>query len=221
MQITVNNLSVVYQQGRHSITPLVDLSFKIESGQKIALVGSSGSGKSTLFNVLSGILKPTQGKVTFDTLDWLSQSEDQRSRFRAQKMGIIFQNYLLVPHLTAFENIMLPYDLNPSLSHDSVRARELLSQVGLLDRQDHFPSQLSGGECQRVAIARALALKPPLILADEPTGQLDSDTAKNVSELMFDLVGGTRSTFVLITHDLELASRCDRILTLKQGQISE
>jgi putative ABC transport system ATP-binding protein len=220
MKVVAQNLSVVYSQGNQEIVPLKNVSFTIESGQKVALVGPSGSGKSTLFNLISGVLTPNQGDLFLDNQNWFKLSEHERALFRAQKMGIIFQNYLLVPQLTALENVMLPLLLNKKNS-DTQLGRSLLQKVELLDRESNLPSQLSGGECQRVAIARALILNPPLILADEPTGQLDNQTAYQVTNLMFDLVSAQGATFILVTHDLNLAKKCDRILTLREGQILE
>jgi len=219
MRIRAENLSVVYNQGDQVIIPLRNVTFDIRSGEKVALVGSSGSGKSTLFNIISGVLRPTSGNIFLNEQDWLTKSEDDRSLFRARNMGIIFQSYLLVPQLTALENVILPLSLTKSKKIDYDLGRSLLKKVGLIGRNSNLPSQLSGGECQRVAIARSLILNPPLILADEPTGQLDNLTAQQVSELMFNLVATTSATFILVTHDLTLANRCDRILTLREGII--
>jgi len=223
MKVSAQNISAQFQQGGQLIQPLKNINFEIRSGEKIALVGSSGSGKTTLFNIISGVLLPSSGRLLLDNMDWFQLSDDERTNFRAKNIGIIFQNYLLVPQLTALENIMLPVELNQKSNQkpDYQLGRSLLKKVGLLERADHLPSQLSGGECQRVAIARALILSPSLILADEPTGQLDHQTAKQVSQLMFELVSAQSATFILITHDLNLASQCDRILTLREGKIEE
>lgn len=220
MKITVKDLIKTFSQGERSLTALNQLNFQVDASEIVALVGSSGSGKSTLFHLLAGIQTPTSGEIWLNDLAVHQFNEEQRTALRRDSLGIVFQNHLLVPHLTALENIMLPLQIaGYSYSKSASLAQELIDKVGLIERQSHLPHQLSGGESQRIAIARALIKKPQLILADEPTGQLDYDTTQSIMSLMLSLFKEYRCTAMIITHDPEIAQRCDRSLVLKKGQI--
>jgi putative ABC transport system ATP-binding protein len=189
---------------------------EIKSGEIVAVVGQSGSGKSTLLSLLAGLDRPEEGHIIIRGQDIVSLSEQQMTSFRAKNIGIVFQHFHLMPHLTALENVMLPLEI---LGEEQIeaRAREILGLMGLGHREEHFPSQLSGGESQRVAIARALVVQPQFLLADEPSGSLDSETGEKVMDVFFDVVRQKKMTTVLVTHSEPLARRCDRILTLKNG----
>src|SRR5579863_6612123 len=183
-------------------------------------MGASGSGKSTLLGLLAGLDAPTAGRIVVDGIEITGLNEDQLALVRGRKIGFVFQSYQLIPTLTAEENVLLPHELTGGdVSAGLARARDLLRSVGLEDRMDHYPVQLSGGEQQRVALARAFMVKPPILMADEPTGNLDSVNGQHVLQLLLDLNQRERTTLVLVTHDQALASRADRIVTLKDGQI--
>ena len=197
-------------------------SLRIAPGERVAILGPSGSGKSTLLNLISGIDLPDSGTVTIGDVDLTALSEVERTRFRRRHIGFVFQFFNLLPTLTVLENLLLPLELKGSVgAKDGERARGLLERVGLLDRADTFPDRLSGGEQQRVALARALVHEPDLVLADEPTGNLDEDMATQVAELLADLVRGERGTLVVVTHSRVLASRMDRVFRLDHGRIVE
>ena len=199
-----------------SLTILSDVSFSIAPGESVAIVGPSGAGKSTLLALLAGLDLPTGGNVVLDGSNLSELDEDGRARMRADSVGFVFQSFHLVPSLNALENVMLPLEL---AGNDEPRrtALEIIKEVGLNERWRHYPAQLSGGEKQRVAIARAFATDPAVLFADEPTGNLDSRTGSNIMELMFELNRSSSTTLVLVTHDLSLAARCDRILSLDAG----
>ncbi|MGZ3787154.1 MAG: ABC transporter ATP-binding protein [Bacteriovorax sp.] len=216
MKISAKNLVKNFSQGKNIIKVLDDFSLDIESGEIIALLGKSGSGKSTLLSLLAGLEKPDTGSIIFDQCDLTKLSEVALCDWRAKNLGIVFQQFNLVPHLTALENVLLPLEINGQ--DDKKKALEWLSIVGLSDRVDHYPSMLSGGEQQRVAIARALAFGPPVLLADEPTGNLDSETGKKVIEILFRIVREKKTTMIIVTHDEELAAKADRIVRLIGGK---
>ena len=199
-----------------SLTILSDVSFSIAAGESVAIVGPSGAGKSTLLALLAGLDLPTRGHVVLDRANLSDLDEDGRARVRADSVGFVFQSFHLVPSLNALENVMLPLEL---AGNDDPRGASLgiIDKVGLTERWRHYPAQLSGGEKQRVAIARAFATEPAVLFADEPTGNLDSHTGSNIMELMFELNRSSSTTLVLVTHDLSLAARCDRILRLDAG----
>ena len=199
-----------------SLTILSDVSFSIAAGESVAIVGPSGAGKSTLLALLAGLDLPTKGNVILDGANLSELDEDGRARMRAENVGFVFQSFHLVPSLNALENVMLPLEL---AGNDDPRRTSLgiIDKVGLTERWRHYPAQLSGGEKQRVAIARAFATEPAVLFADEPTGNLDSRTGGNIMELMFELNRSSSTTLVLVTHDLSLAARCDRILSLDAG----
>lgn len=195
-----------------------DVSFEIERGRSVAIVGPSGAGKSTLLGLLAGLDLPTEGEVAIDDIVLNNLNEDGRAKLRARNVGFVFQSFHLVPSLTALENVMLPLEL---LGRSDAReqAHNILTEVGLHERVGHYPNQLSGGEQQRVAIARAFAPRPAVLFADEPTGNLDSATGETIVDLLFKLNADAATTLVLVTHDSDLAARCDRRLTINAGTL--
>ena len=213
MSVQVSNLVKSFEQSGQKIEVLKGLSFQVEKGQIVAIVGQSGSGKSTLLGLLSGLDSPDQGSIQIDDVKIEKLNERQRTEFRASHIGIVFQQFHLMSHLTALENI----ELASSISNSNADCMKLLADVGLSHRKGHFPSQLSGGECQRVAIARALAINPKLLLADEPSGNLDVQTGNKVMEQLFDQVRKSRTTTILVTHNMDLAKSCDKIFKLENG----
>jgi putative ABC transport system ATP-binding protein len=204
--------------GSRTITILEDVSVDIHSGESVAVVGASGSGKTTLLAMLAGLDVPTSGRVLSDGQDVSGLDEDGRARVRRERVGFVFQSFQLLPALTALENVMLPLELGgePGARH---RAREILDRVGLADRIDHYPRQLSGGEQQRVAIARAFVAQPKVVFADEPTGNLDALTGEEIVSQMFELNRERGTTLVLVTHDESLAGRCQRRIELSAGRV--
>lgn len=217
--IEVRSLVKRINSGSHEVEILRGVDFSIPAGQFVAIMGPSGSGKSTLLGLLAGLDTPTEGRILLDGEEINRLSEDQMALLRARKIGFVFQSYHLVPTLTAEENVRLPLDLAGDGSQGAERARELLENVGLADRLDHYPVQLSGGEQQRVALARAFVSKPPVVMADEPTGNLDSTNGRHVLEMLLDLNRQQQTTLILVTHNLDLASQADRLITLKDGEV--
>ena len=206
--------------GTHRVEILRGVDLELPAGQFVAIMGASGSGKSTLLGLLAGLDTPTSGKVIIDGVDITGLNEDALALVRGRKIGFVFQSYQLIPTLTAEENVLLPHELaGGDVAAGLIRARELLTNVGLADRMDHYPVQLSGGEQQRVALARAFMCKPPILMADEPTGNLDSVNGAHVLDLLISLNQREGTTLVLVTHDRALASRADRIVTLSDGQV--
>src|SRR6478672_3628861 len=214
--LEARQLTKEYQSGDHRIAVLKDVAFSIPDGAFVAIVGPSGSGKTTLLGLLAGLDIPTHGSVLMDGDDLGKLSEDRRAQLRGAKVGFVFQSFQLIPTLTALENVQVPLELRGDAGAPA-RARELLGRVGLGDRAHHFPNQLSGGEQQRVAIARAFSNAPTLLFADEPTGNLDSDTGHHIVELLETLNRESGTTIVLVTHDLQLARRAQRIIRLADG----
>jgi putative ABC transport system ATP-binding protein len=213
-------LTKIIDTGTHRVEILRGIDFQVPAGQFVAIMGASGSGKSTLLGLLAGLDAPTSGRVVVDGTDITGLSEDKLAVVRGRKIGFVFQSYQLIPTLTAEENVLLPHELaGGDVSSGTHRARELLDSVGLSDRLDHYPVQLSGGEQQRVALARALAPRPAILIADEPTGNLDETTGQAIIELLFELRGRRGATLVLVTHDPDLAARCDRTIRLRSGRI--
>ena len=215
--IAVRNLTMRLTAGGLGITILDDVTLQIPEKQMVAIVGPSGSGKSTLLGLIAGLDKPTSGSIKLGGIEITTMPESQMARYRRQKIGYIFQSFHLIPTLTALENVAVPLELNGDLDAKK-RAAELLAAVGLQDRQSHYPVQLSGGEQQRVAVARAFACRPPILLADEPTGNLDSATGRQVIDLLLSLNRDHGSTLVLVTHDPDLASCAERIISLRDGR---
>lgn len=216
--IAVKNLTMRLTGGGHAVTILEDVTLDVPEKQVVAIVGPSGSGKSTLLGLIAGLDKPTSGSISLDGVEITTLHENEMARYRRQKIGYIFQSFHLIPTLTAIENVMVPLELNGNRLAQA-RAADLLIAVGLRDRQAHYPVQLSGGEQQRVAVARAFACRPPILLADEPTGNLDSTTGEQVIDLLLGLNRDYGSTLVLVTHDTALASFAERIITLRDGRI--
>ena len=204
--------------GSRTLTILEDVSVEIHSGESVAVVGASGSGKTTLLALLAGLDVPSSGRVYADGRDLSGLDEDGRARARRDRIGFVFQSFQLLPALTALENVMLPLELGGQADARR-RAREILQRVGLAERLDHYPRQLSGGEQQRVAIARAFVVEPKVVFADEPTGNLDVHTGEEIVTQMFDLNRERGTTLVLVTHDERLASRCQRRIELAAGRI--
>lgn len=216
MSLNIHALKKSYRQGDQTIDVLKGLDARIEDGEIVSIVGRSGSGKSTLLSLMAGLEQADSGRIEVDGTDLTKLSEADITAFRAAKISIVFQQYHLVSHLTALENVALPLEI---LGRDEAegKAEALLKELGLGHRLDHEPSRLSGGECQRVAIARALVAQPKLLLADEPSGNLDADTGDKVMDLFFDVIQRSRITTVLVTHSEALARRCGRTLTLDHG----
>jgi putative ABC transport system ATP-binding protein len=215
--LTVRQLTKTYTSGNKSLTVLDDVSFDIESGQTFAIVGPSGSGKTTLLGLCAGLDRASSGSVVLNGIALDDLDEDERADVRSKHVGFVFQNFQLIPTLTALENVMVPMELQ-GRKGAAKKAMELLDRVGLADRHDHYPAQLSGGEQQRVALARAFSNDPKILFADEPTGNLDPETHDVVEKLLFDLNKEAGTTLVLVTHDLELAAKTQHILKLKGGK---
>jgi len=216
--LSVQNLTKTYGKGDAQITALNNVSFTVPKGQFVSIVGASGSGKSTLLHLLGGVDRPTHGKVTIDGQEIFEMNESNLAIFRRRNMGIVYQFYNLIPTLTAEENIMLPFLLDKRKPSDATLA-ELLETTGLTSRANHLPSQLSGGQQQRVSLARALINKPAVILADEPTGNLDSNSSRTIIDLLLLANKRFSQTIILITHDEQIALQADRIITLSDGKI--
>lgn len=220
--LEVHQLNREFESGSKILTVVDDINFSIKEGISCAIVGPSGSGKTTLLGLCAGLDRPTSGSVSLNGIPLNPLNEDERARVRNEHVGFVFQTFQLVPTLTAIENVMVPLELRGEGTHEvRERAKALLEKVGLGDRTHHYPSQLSGGEQQRVAIARAFINQPKILFADEPTGNLDSETGEYIESLIFDLNEQQGTTLVLVTHDLELAKKCDRIIKLKNGQVFE
>ncbi len=218
--IQVSGLTRSIDSGTHRVDILRGLDFEIPAGQFVAIMGASGSGKSTLLGLLAGLDSPTTGSILLDGQEITTLREDALAQLRGRKIGFVFQSWQLLPTLTAEENVLLPWELTGGSGDGLSRARELLDRVGLADRRDHYPVQLSGGEQQRVALARAFMAHPPILMADEPTGNLDSANGRHVLKLLIDLNRGEGTTLLLVTHDHELAANADRIITLRDGLIT-
>ena len=218
--IELRGVSKTVDSGGQPLTILHPLDYTISSGQFVAIVGPSGSGKSTLLGLLAGLDAPTSGSIVIDGTDITRIGDYQLARLRGEKIGFVCQFFHLVPSLTAFENILIPMEI-AGRRNATERARELLHEVGLTDRAHHYPSQLSGGEQQRIAIGRALANDPPIVLADEPTGNLDSANGRHIMELLRTIHRTRGTTLVLVTHDAELAAMADARLVLRDGRVVE
>jgi putative ABC transport system ATP-binding protein len=216
--LKINGLGKTYTTGQKQLTVLKDITFDVEKGQTFSIVGPSGSGKTTLLGLCAGLDNPNSGSVELCGYNLNNLNEDERAQLRNKEVGFIFQNFQLLPTLTALENVSVPLELQGD-KKAKPKAIELLTKVGLADRLDHYPSQLSGGEQQRVALARAFANSPSILFADEPTGNLDEETGEKVIQLLFDLNKEAGTTLVMISHDLDLANRTQQILRLKGGQI--
>jgi putative ABC transport system ATP-binding protein len=218
--IEASGLTKRIDTGSHTVEILRGIDISIPRGQFVAIMGPSGSGKSTLLGLLAGLDSPSSGSIVIDGENITGLDEDELARIRGRKIGFVFQSYQLIPTLTAEENILLPIELSGNGASAKSRVRELLDRVGLLERRDHYPVQLSGGEQQRVALARAFVLQPPVIMADEPTGNLDTVTGQLILDLMIELNRREGATLVLVTHDHEISSRADRRILLRDGRIA-
>jgi putative ABC transport system ATP-binding protein len=217
--IVVKGVTREINTGTHLVKILKGIDFAIAHGEFVAIMGASGSGKSTLLGLLAGLDAPTSGEIHLDGVNITNLNEDAMARVRGEKVGFVFQSYQLIPTLTAEENVLLPHELAGRGGDGTARARDLLEKVGLRDRATHYPVQLSGGEQQRVALARAFMTEPPLLLADEPTGNLDSSNGRIVLDLLIELNREQKTTLVMVTHDQELATYADRVITLRDGNV--
>ena len=217
--IAVRNLVKTIRNGAREVEIIRGISFDVPSRQFVAIMGPSGSGKSTLLGLIAGLDAPTSGNITIDGVDITSLREDELAQLRGKKLGFVFQSYHLIPTLTAFENVLLPMEFSGVSNGAMGRAEHLLESVGLMGRRDHYPVQLSGGEQQRVALARAFMMKPAVLLADEPTGNLDSENGGHVLELLMKFNREEGTTLVLVTHDEMLASQAERRILLRDGRI--
>lgn len=218
--IELHDVSRTVPSGTGALTILHPTTFTIASGRTVAITGASGSGKSTLLGLIAGLDTPSGGRIVIDGTDITTLGEDRLAKLRGERIGIVFQFFHLLPALTAFENVLVPMEI-AGVRQPEVRARMLIDDVGLRDRAGHYPSQLSGGEQQRVAIARALANDPPILLADEPTGNLDTSTGQQIIELLVDVNRRHGRTLVLVTHDPSLAALADEIFVLRDGHLVE
>ncbi|MEZ4904381.1 MAG: ABC transporter ATP-binding protein [Spirosomataceae bacterium] len=214
----LNQVEKVYRSGSRDLKVLDNISFSVETGATLSIVGPSGSGKTTLLGLCAGLDRASSGQVQLNGIDLMNLNEDQLASVRNRYVGFIFQNFQLLPTLTALENVMVPLELR---GEKNIRARsmELLDKVGLADRGHHYPTQLSGGEQQRVSLARAFSNQPQILFADEPTGNLDAETSEKVEKLLFDLNTEAGTTLVIVTHNLELAAKTQRIVRIKGGKL--
>jgi putative ABC transport system ATP-binding protein len=217
--VEVSGLGKTVDSGGEPLTILQDISFSVMPGETVAIVGASGSGKSTLLGLLAGLDVPSSGEIRLNGVSLAALDEDDRARQRGKLLGFVFQSFQLLPSLNALENVMLPLELAGS-RRSTATARDWLERVGLQHRLKHYPKHLSGGEQQRVALARAFAPDPRLVLADEPTGNLDAATGQQIIELMFDLNTRQGTTLILVTHDEAIAARCGRILRIQGGRLA-
>lgn len=217
--IKIRNLTKTVSSGDESLTILDDVNIEIPDGQFVAITGASGSGKSTMLGLIAGLDSPSSGSIEIDGDDVTTMNEDALARLRSQKIGFVFQSFHLIPSLTALENILIPMEIR-GLPDAKDRTERLIEAVGLSDRGHHYPSELSGGEQQRVAIARAFANRPTILLADEPTGNLDSKNGRHIFELMQDLHTRNKVTLVLVTHDSVLAADAERRIVLEEGRVA-
>ncbi|ACO32998.1 MULTISPECIES: ABC transporter ATP-binding protein [Acidobacterium] len=216
--IEVRGLRKSIRNGARTVEILRGIDFTVPQGQFVAIMGASGSGKSTLLGLLAGLDSPSEGDVILDGVSIAHLAEDKLAEVRGRKIGFVFQSYQLIPTLTALENVLLPYELNAS-GNGRRKALELLDAVGLSDRLQHYPVQLSGGEQQRVALARAFVLDPPIVLADEPTGNLDSRNGKHVLDLLTTRQRDSSTTLVMVTHDPQIAAQADRQIHMRDGVV--
>jgi putative ABC transport system ATP-binding protein len=218
--IKTNNIIKTVSTSEGQLQILQPISFAVNAGESVAIIGASGSGKSTLLGLLAGLDTASSGEIFLDDQPLHAMDEEERAALRGAKVGFIFQSFMLVPSLTALENIMLPAEIT-GLANPKQAALEVLDKVGLAHRGEHYPNQLSGGEQQRVAIARAFITRPKILFADEPTGNLDAENSTNVEQLLFDLNAEQGTTLVLVTHDNELAQKCQRQLNMTAGELVE
>ena len=221
--ISVKNITKSVISNDNELSILKGISFNINAGESVAIMGTSGAGKSTLMSLLAGLDQPTSGSITLLDSEISAMDDEQRAKIRSESIGFVFQNFLLIPSLNALQNVTLPMVLRGSEDETSnnQKAKQLLKEVGLTGRETHLPTQLSGGEQQRVALARAFVTEPKVLFADEPTGNLDQQTAQNIIELLFKMNQEQGTTLILVTHDANLAKRCQRTLIINDGQCQE
>ncbi len=217
--ISISNLSKIYGKNESEVKAVDEVSLDIELGQFVAIVGASGSGKSTLLHMIGGVIEPTTGDVEVDGYDVYKLNDDRRSAFRRRKVGYVLQDYSLIPVLTAYENIVMPIMLDKKKPENDY-IDEIVDILGLTERKEHLPNQLSGGQQQRVAIGRALANKPSVVLADEPTGNLDKKNGVEIMNMLIDCAKKYKQTLVVVTHDMDIANMADRIITISDGKIT-
>ncbi|MDC0632531.1 ABC transporter ATP-binding protein [Candidatus Pelagibacter ubique] len=216
--LKLKNVNLKYQTGNDTIKVLKNVNLETKKNESISIVGESGSGKTSLIMLAGGLEKATSGKILFEDQEISKMSEDEVSKIRRKNIGIVFQSFYLIPNYTAVENVALTLELN-NLKNSTERAKELLDRFGLKNRFNNLPSQLSGGEQQRVAIARAIAMKPKLILADEPTGNLDSENSQMIADILFKYIKEEKSSLIMVTHDPKLANKAKRKIKIKDGKI--
>ena len=216
--LNIQHVSKSYQSAGRTLSVLENINFSVQAGSTVSIIGPSGSGKTTLLGLCAGLDRSTSGTVELNNIKLDTLTEDERAQVRNQYVGFIFQNFQLMPTLTALENVMVPLELRGDKKVKSI-AMDLLDKVGLADRGHHYPSQLSGGEQQRVSLARAFSNKPQILFADEPTGSLDAETSEKIIQLIFDLNSESGTTLILVTHDPELAQKTQRIIRIKGGRI--
>lgn len=220
MSLKISNLKKTYKQGEETLIILKDLNMHVQTSEVVAVVGASGSGKSTFLSLTAGLDKFDDGEIWINEKPIRNLTSAEMTKFRAENIGFVFQQFHLISHLTAYENLALPLEIQGT-SFTEEQILSSLDQVGLKHRAEHKPTEMSGGECQRLAIARGLIAKPNLLLADEPSGNLDAETGAKVMNLFFEKVRQSGTTTILVTHDVELAKRCDRVLLLKEGGFKE
>ena len=214
----LDNINLNYKLNGNDIKVLKNINFEIKKNERVALIGESGSGKTSLLMLMSGLENPSTGSIIFENKDFSKISEEQKTAIRKKKIGLVFQQFYLIPNYTALENVMFPMQIN-KIKNEKENATLILSEIGLEHRKDNLPSELSGGEQQRVAIARAISFNPEIILADEPTGNLDRKNTEIVSNLLFDYSKKKNISLFLVTHNTNLAKKCDRVISLFDGQI--
>lgn len=217
--LSIQDLQKSFDTSHGKISILEQINFSIRRSEVVSIVGPSGSGKTTLLGLCAGLDNPTSGRISLMAMDLMDKTEDQKAQIRNQHVGFVFQNFQLIPTLTALENVMVPLELRGDKTAKS-EALKRIREVGLLDRQDHYPTQLSGGEQQRIAIARAFVTTPSILFADEPTGNLDDETGAAIENLLFRLNQEHGTTLIMVTHDVELAKKTERIIRLKSGKIA-
>ena len=214
----LDNINLNYNLNGNDIRVLKNINFEIKKNERVAVIGESGSGKTSLLMLMSGLEKPSSGSIFFQNQDFSKISEEKKTEIRKKKIGLVFQQFYLIPNYTALENVMFPMQIN-KIGNETKKAHSLLSEIGLDHRQDNLPSELSGGEQQRVAIARAISFNPEIILADEPTGNLDEKNTELVTDLLLNYSKKKKISLVLVTHNINLAKKCDRVINLFDGQI--
>ena len=214
----LDNISLNYNLNSNDIKVLKNINFEIKKNERVAIVGESGSGKTSLLMIMSGLENPTSGKIIFKNVDFSKISEKKKTEIRKKKIGLIFQQFYLIPNYTALENVMFPMQIN-NIGNEKKKASAILSDIGLAERKNNLPSELSGGEQQRVAIARAISFKPEIILADEPTGNLDEKNTELVSNLLLDYSKKKKIGLIIVTHNMNLAKKCDKTIKLIDGKV--